>query len=391
MFDLRKALHELQMESVLVEKITVKNVKRTDPKFLDSFFNSLKECNSLPMLQERLSSKIEMLTQLGFIRDCEVFIVTLPENKIELVLQLKERKFSLNTGTFVSPKSGGLSVGSSGTIFNMFGRGEQLRFESSIGSTGKAPLSIFFVKPLDLLNGGKNFNVDIFKRTHQLFGSSSGIELKYSVLNGMHQFGYGLVWKEGLLCSSLSYALEHSTQNSQFLPSSGHYLKGYLEFTGLLGGQCRFAKSSLLARYSFPLPLKETSICSTLKIGALLSLNSQIPLMDKFASSQNGFGLVRGRTQQTTDYGNFLIETGLSVYFPLSLQHANSLKGYLFINGGQLTSSIKFTPFNWYYGVGIASNVFGNARMEINCAFPIGTRPSNFLQSFQLGLGLEFL
>ena len=130
-----------------LESIDFDGFQRTDRKMLlDAFsFICYGKVVQASALFEELRKTCDRLISLQIITsDYRLQLLPSSETKASsLLLTAKEKKYKLHSGTELN-RQGELSIGASASIFNLTGRGEQLKLDTSFGRESATPFMVMF-------------------------------------------------------------------------------------------------------------------------------------------------------------------------------------------------------------------------------------------------------
>lgn len=425
-----------EFKSFQIKKIEIDGISRSDKKFIYNHFAALLNTSgSLASLTDSIGAKCNALSQLQIIKDCSVSFedfdgkvkdFSTQSTPVAIKIRIKEKKFKISTGTEIK-KDGDLSIGGSASVFNVFGRGEILSVESSLGSPSALtrssfPISVVFTKPLEY-TGKKMFSVELFQSASTTSNSllpkqfstaascpysysAAGIAVKFRqtfdrVLHEarasvLHRNIYAVASEaagspldhtgSSLKCSVVN-SLTFSSLDDRFIPTRGIFAKIENEAAGL-AGNFSFLKS-IFAFKAFASTGRFLTWGISLRSGAILSSQSSQSLswFDRFVVG--GATSVRGLS--TTAFGanvggkfplggNVFVEGGASLTVPLRLPN---VKAHAFANFGFVDtfSGVEecFRRFPARFeagakasvGFGIVAKAFDSVRIEANLAVPL--------------------
>lgn len=363
------------------------------------------------------------------------------EQELDVLFRVKEKglaQIKMNANADVT-QAGGAEFGGEGTLINLRGLGESLRFKyaSDASSTfqmkeqANKSYEISYSKPL-FLDPDKLFQVRV-QRSSTDFALSGFNELSHRLaadLNFCSQYGRHVIswegaWRENLpekgtifgvrehaghtLKSAVKHSLIWDTRNCPLLPLGGSYLRHSIELAGL-GGNARFLKSDVDVQLQRPLGSSGIIFGSTLQAGAALPLQPlPLAITDRFflggMTSVRGFEMqgIGAHAGSAPLGGEAFWSVGAHLYSPLPFRpgeggFGDRFKLHAFANAGNIGSVVECKSSQFLSGarascgVGCMMNFLGMVRLELNYCVPmnpqIGDRTKHGLQ---VGVGVNFL
>ena len=427
------------MRDIAVNVVGVKfeGIRKTRQDMLGQVMKDCLEARTFGELTRSLAAAADSLERLEVFKETKFILDTdkAVQDGVLVRVQAKERKYKVHLGTELQRNDVGLGAG--GVFYNVFGRGERFDANASIGSQSATPVAISFVKPV---NGNPDnlfrlsasstlqhyINGANFKNT--LRGLSASYLFNISKLGTTHELKYTLDWRHiyGIekdasatvrrnaghsLKSAISHTMTYSSLDAAAFPTTGVLLKLSGEVAGV-GGTVRLLRHDVYSRIHAALSLIHPDVSFYLsgRIGHVMPLAGQkLALIDKYQLggplSVRGFALNSLGPKDKNDAigGDFSVELGAGLSFPLSSSTKDTLRGHLFANSGVLTN-IKYSQSaqqnvrdmtqmrpNISIGAGLQVKI-GDAKLEFNFAHPLSMqRGAVFQRALQIGIGLEFL
>lgn len=296
-----------------------------------------------------------------------------------IYITAKERgRYTIKTGTEAGSSEGSAYLNV--VLRNLFGGGERLNGNASLGTRTKNAYSATFDAPIlsnpDLrfeIGGLKSSTVKPFASHEELLRGGQARVLWQTSPISRHDFAYNGFWRQitGLsekaspsiraaagdsFKSSLSHTWTRDSRDIPMLPSRGYLLKSVTEVAGAgpLQGDVAFAKTELESQAALPVPIpgidgdSGISITAGLRGGLLFPLangQSSTSISDRF--QLGGPTDVRGfrfcglgpRDGQDALGGDMYAAGGASILFPLpQVGKDTPLRLQAFVNGGRLLS-----------------------------------------------------
>lgn len=438
----------LSDQDVVVERINISGLKRTKKDFVvDDVKPVMKAKTFIQAYREALKCK-NLLMQKGIFSHVDVILDTTQhyenhkENGIQVVFNcVEKRRITGEIKTELSNQDDPkwvLKVLSP----NVAGRGETIslamsrKLDSSSGSMHiPTDFTLNFLKPL---KNSSTARLSILNEKYDQPWNSSvltnrGLEVEYKLpmFTNMHSFGWKGYWRElsalnrnasfairQNLGHSLKSALTHSIlidkTNGSIFPEYGHRIKLTEELAGL-GGDSRFLKENL--ELSFYKNISKVTLSANVNAGFVYNFDkdNDIHLSDRFYMggplSLRGFEINSAGCKSGQDFtgGNLSWVVGLHAYTPLpfywkrfgSGSWLDNFRMHAFLNAGNLLPEVVrsrvqagklIRNIRASYGLGLAYNFMGLARIEINYCLPIKAQKGDkFSDGFQFGIGLSFM
>lgn len=292
----------------------------------------------------------------------------------------KERgRYTIKTGTEAGSSEGSAYLNV--VLRNLFGGGERLNGNASLGTRTKNAYSATFDTPIlsdpDLrfeIGGLKSSTVKPFASHEELLRGGQARLLWQTSPISRHDFAYNGFWRQitGLsekaspsiraaagdsFKSSLSHTWTRDTRDIPMLPSRGYLLKSVTEIAdaGLLRGDVSFAKMELESQAAVPIPIpgvqgdSGVSFTAGLRGGLICPLpgagQGSTSISDRF--QLGGPTDVRGfrfsglgpRDGQDALGGDMYAAAGASILLPIpNVGKETPLRFQAFVNGGRLLS-----------------------------------------------------
>ncbi|WRT64839.1 uncharacterized protein IL334_001775 [Kwoniella shivajii] len=359
-------------------------------------------------------------------------------DEIEMVLSLKEKgRLFLKAGTEVGGGEGGGNV--TARIRNIFGGGESLEGNASIGTKTKSAYQASLTTPLfasPLLSFGiSGFSLD---RDNSAFAShrerTQGARVKLSGIFpwGTHDLQYELVNRaiEHLTPnasvsvrelaipstkSSISHTWTSDTRDDLWMGTKGRLLKFTHEYAGLPGSseKAHFFKSTTMSQLSRALYSGSNIHYSITSLTTLLMPLYRRQLGSTYLPDRTYLGgpnSIRGwavgglgrRDGPDSLGGDLSWALGLSVFSPIPKKDHWPLKLHAFINGGKVAAYDQARSFtdnmtklynspNLSVGLGLMYRL-EPIRIEVNFSMPlIGRKGERTSRGLGVGVGIEFL
>lgn len=328
----------------------------------------------------------------------------------------------------------------SGQLFNVLGRAETLDASASFGRHTTSPFQVTLSKPISgdpdkvvkLSAGSLSSKYPSgLKYCHSSDNASIALKLPSWIPEASHELKLGFDWRtvHGLASDasptlrraaghSLKSALSHSwtmdSRNDSVFPSHGLFARWNQEIAGgPLGGDANHVKQDLFASAHAATPkLPSVILSASFHMGHLLTLaGKQSFLLDRFQmggpTSLRGFesNLVGPRDQTDPLGGDFALEAGLNLSFPIIPSLGHVMRAHVFTNAGMISLNQNGTPFSGVRellanpkphisaGAGLLFKLSPTMRLELNLAYPLRnpTDSPTSSRGLQLGIGVEFL
>ncbi|XP_076057434.1 sorting and assembly machinery component 50 homolog A isoform X2 [Oratosquilla oratoria] len=382
------------------------------------------------------------LEKLGCFKNVGVFIDTYEgadavQDSLEVTFEVRETNLlGAKVNTSVGNNEGSVSTG--GMLRNLFGRGEELSLEYTHGTKRTSSFNTTFFKPFhneastilttSIYQQGCEAPWSGYKELDRgvlltlAFDSAPNVQQKL-ILDG--------VWRQ-LMClsrstafavreqagHSLKSALKHQLnvdkRDDTVFPTDGVAFSIKNELAGL-GGDIGFLKNELDLQVNVPLP-SDLVIQGTLQAGHMLPLknNKTHCIIDRFVlggpMSIRGFEMAGvGPHSDGYSLGSEMFwAAALHLYSPLPFlsrggTFSDKFRLHGFVNMGNIGDFIMTDDYKknletlvrdmrLSYGAGLAMNLGGFARVELNYCIPFllqrGDRPNHGLQ---FGVAVNFL
>lgn len=346
----------------------VTGLNRTSEKVVRHHVEPCLQAQTKEELQKRLSEAERKLRLLDIFQSIEFHVGN------DLHVHVKEKGIlSARAGTSLGNSEGNLN--SSVNFRNLFGRGESISMNASLGTVQKSLYDIVFSKPLwydaerrlDVYVNKQEVDKKYALHTEESIGFGSKIAMVFKNIN--YDVGYEAKWRTlnfvehstNNVKSAVYHEIKIDTRDNNAIPKRGIMAKIYSEL-GM--GSHIFLKTKITAQKIF-----EFKYCFVSFHGVLGSIYGQSSLSDKFFCG--GPTCVRGLMFNSMGPGSHLGKFGCSLFVPISW-----LNIHCFFNAAQLDSDVKRTM-----GLGLAAR-YSNIRIETNLL-------SNGKITF--GIGISFL
>lgn len=330
-------------------------------------------------------------------------------------------KFYAKTGTNIGNGEGDTYI--QFQLRNIFGGGESLVMDAVKGTRTPSLYLVNYSQPIwnnpDYMSDTQAY---IHTRTMDWIGASTkvrGITTKIytQFLKSNHELVLENCWRSlsnqtskslEVLAqlgedfkTSLIYNWKYDTRNNLHLPTSGHYYRLGLEYSGILAvNNVRYSK--IVAETQHAVELNDLhSIIGTLKSGFIASRGSTSSILDRFYMGgpndvrsfvHNGLG---PKLFGSSIGGDFFVSGGFSLVSRLPAKARDSnFRLHSFVNAGHLALNLK--TLNWLQpsvgcGIGILYN-HPMARFELNVVVPLTAHERDGLRKgIQYGIGISFL
>ncbi|KAK3881476.1 hypothetical protein Pcinc_014077 [Petrolisthes cinctipes] len=433
---------DLQALKARVQRVHVDGLARTKD---DLVINTVRDVFTAQDFQSVILKIHEVrtrLSKLGCFKEVGVFIDTYEgpdalDDGIEVTFEVRELNLlGAKVNTSVGNNEGSVSTG--GLLKNVFGRGEELSCEYSHGTKKSSSFFTTFTKPFHndaatVLSGsvyqqGSEAPWSGYKELDRgvllslAFDSAPQVQQKL-VLEGVWRYlsclsrstAFAVREQAGhSLKSSLRHQLFVDKRDDAVFPTDGVAFTLKNELAGL-GGDIGFLKNEVDMQVNLPLPA-DMVIQGGVIAGHLLPLrnNKTHCITDRF--SLGGPTTVRGfemcgigpHSDGCSLGAEMYWAAALHAYTPLPLLHrggtiSEKFRLHAFVNTGNMGDFILTDNFKenlrtlvrdmrLSYGAGLAMNLGGFARVELNYCIPLlvqrGDRPSHGLQ---FGVATDFL
>ncbi|KAF7323698.1 Bac-surface-Ag domain-containing protein [Mycena kentingensis (nom. inval.)] len=367
---------------------------------------------------------------------------------VDIVVRAQEYgKFMVKAATDISGENAG-STSLDATIRNVFGGGETLTANASIGTATTRAFNTVFTMPVTP-SLWTRAELQAFASATDLTSTASCTEgvrgvkalIRSGIVGrGMHEFAYNAVLRNiGHLLpaasvaireeagqtvkSSLTHTFVLDNRNDSLMPTKGFYLRTLNELAGL-GGDAAFVKSEVNTNISRPV-YPGVSLSFTARSGFILGLAGKPTLFsDRFqlggpssirSFRTSGMGprdahlSSPSASPSTAPFsgadslgGEVFWSAGLSVISNLPRRPEWPLKAHAWVNAGRLDNVDRSRPVGETLttlirrpavsaGVGVVYTL-PPARLELNFGLPLVASGSDATRrGLQLGVGLEFL
>ncbi|KAF7331606.1 Bac-surface-Ag domain-containing protein [Mycena kentingensis (nom. inval.)] len=433
-----------------ISSVRVEGTRTTRPSFLKFLIDPL---IPTPNAENDLESSIKTAARIadtlkltGIFRSVDARLERAQSPRagpfdVDVVLRAREYgKFRVKAATDISGENSG-STSLDATIRNVFGGGETLTANASVGTATTKAFNAAFTVPLtpSLWTRGE---LQAFVSETDFTKSASCTEgirgvralvRNGAVGHGMHELAYNAVLRNigrllpeasmairqeagPSLKSSLSHTFVLDKRDDSLMPTKGFYLRTLNEVAGL-GGDAAFVKSEVDAKISRPL-FPGISVSFAARSGVILGLFGKWTLFsDRFhlggptsirSFRASGMGPRDAHLSSSTTTGadslggEVFWAAGLSVISDLPLRPQWPLKAHGWLNAGRLDNVDRSVPSSETIvnllrkpsvsaGVGLIYTL-PPARLELNFGVPlVASRSDAIRRGLQVGIGLEFL
>jgi len=209
--------------------------------------------------------------------------------------------------------------------------------------------------------------------------------------------------------SSIAYNINYDTRDSKHLPFKGVFVQCGIEYNGLFKfNKYPFVKTATQLQHAWSLPLINSHVLCSTKMGLLYPLAGKSSILDKFfiggpndvrSFTLNGLG---PRDQNSFIGGDLFLNGGVSLFTDIPKYKESNFKFHNFINWGKLVPldqkrsvlhNVKQLSHSYClsYGFGILYN-HPMARFELNFVLPIlANERDSIRKGIQYGIGVSFL
>lgn len=134
-------LDELHDIPITVAGVQFIGTERTKVDILEPTVQKCLQAKTFGELTLAMAETSNKLARLELFKDVRFIVDREPEgDNVVVRVEVQERKYKVHVGTEIQKNEVGF--GSGGTFFNMFGRGEKLDMNASIGAQSATPLSV---------------------------------------------------------------------------------------------------------------------------------------------------------------------------------------------------------------------------------------------------------
>uniref|UniRef100_A0A2P2HZM2 Sorting and assembly machinery component 50 homolog A-like n=1 Tax=Hirondellea gigas TaxID=1518452 RepID=A0A2P2HZM2_9CRUS len=435
-----KARVDLQGLKAQVQRVHVSGLGRTKDDLIIFSVRDIFEARDFQSVILKIHEAKTKLAGLGCFKAVDVVIDTYDgadamQDGIQVTFEVEELNLiGLRVNTAIGLNEGILSGG--GALRNVFGRGEEINANYSHGTKKTTSFAINFVKPFH--NECKTkFSSSIYQSCVEA-GWAGYKEVDRGLLLGLafsaapnvtQQLVLDTAWRQlSCLSKSTAFAIrEHcghtlksairheisiDTRDDNIFPSDGQLMKMKNEIAGF-GGNIGYIKNEASWQSNVPLPFNVVAQAS-LSAGHLFALNSKgTSICDRFVMggpmTMRGFQLGGiGPHSDTCAVGAEAFWCGgVHLYTPLPLltqgTFTDRFRVHMWANIGNIGDwkmdgsareklATLVRDMRLSYGAGIALNVAGLARVELNYCLPLLSKRGDKLQhGVQFGIAADVL
>ena len=345
-----------------LKEIKLYGLKRTDPHFIRGIFSDcFRNQNVLfPCVYEKIS-----LLEKNNLITLKRYYKAESDNEQSTIFFVKEKNYIVNIGTAISDE---LSFNSQAHIFNIFGRGENLKVGTNYGTRSTTPFFLSFKKLLDF-NLSRYLAFDISDTRQSV---SSKKELTRRILEsrcyiGEDKFKLGFKIAAEQISSSFSKLDNHS----RIICERFFGLASFFEIDKKMGSNTLLSIKSELSRFFMKLELR---VNQSLNISKNMTLNASFRsgiLYGEWRYTQGfflgGAGSIRGYPESTiqaanTSGGSILLQTNFNILYKIY----NDIYFQMFLDSGSVSDASKASCPSSSFGFGFVTPLSEITHIEFN-------------------------
>jgi len=357
---------------------------------------------------------IVSLRKTGYFEDVKIIKKRVSDNKIKLLVKVKEAQTGSITGGIGYGSYDGILLNASVSDKNIFGSGINLSLNIDYSSKSlKGSISFFNPRVFDSLYslGGsiyntnndyyaytedkKGLNLNVGKRFTRHISGSIGYTLESTTLSDLDSSLNPLYYQEGTtLKSALTASVKYDTTDAYFLPRHGIEAIASVEYAGL-GGDDKYVKNYYKFSYFYGLDdLIDYDMILRYKAQLRLAFDTgYLPINEKIY--MGGLSTVRGYESSSiapeNDSGTLIGGKRMfcnSIEASIPLVQSLKMRGLIFVDYGWIGEE-SFDIARGGTGVGIEwSSPMG--AIQLIFAKPINDKPGDRTSSFEFSLGRRF-